>query len=124
MSRQVILVADSHHDCRETMAEVLRMDGHQVRTALDCAGVLRSLASREIDMLLLDSRLDGCDAGAFARTREASAARRIVIMATYLSQTRSSIFLHVGQRVHVLPKPVDLNVLRGLLGERAGPVAA
>jgi DNA-binding NtrC family response regulator len=117
VARRFILIADSHRDCRETMAHVLKLDGHEVCTAVDYEGVKRSLAHSHVDVLLLDSRLRGCDALVFAHSQEAALAKRVIVMATYLPQSGRPLNGQRANRVIAMPKPVDFPTLRILLDE-------
>ncbi|MDR1264150.1 MAG: response regulator transcription factor [Propionibacteriaceae bacterium] len=53
---ELLLVEDSD-DLRETLAFLLRREGHQVRTATDGAEALRAVAESEPDLILLDLML-------------------------------------------------------------------
>jgi DNA-binding NtrC family response regulator len=115
--RCLVLVADSHRDCRETMAEVLRMEGHGVCTAVDYEAALHNLQWGDIDLLLVDCRLRGCDAPAFVRSEEAASAGRVILMATHLGQTGGVRSARLTDRVFVVPKPIHFATLQLLLHE-------
>jgi two-component system CheB/CheR fusion protein len=49
-----ILVVEDHRDTARTMARLLRMSGHQMRTAGDVASALQAVAQQPIDLLISD----------------------------------------------------------------------
>jgi CheY-like chemotaxis protein len=49
-----ILVVDDHDDTRRVLANLLRMKGHEVFTAMDVASALETLARERTDVLLSD----------------------------------------------------------------------
>lgn len=52
-----VLVADDDRDIRQSVAEILRIDGYQVTQASDGQEALDKLADSEVDAVLLDIKM-------------------------------------------------------------------
>jgi len=109
---QRVLVADSHQDCRESLAELLAMDGDLVAQAASFEEVLQAMDAEDFDFLLVDCRLDGASAflldGLGQRCRG-----RLAITVTSTDDPAVGRFTAAG--VAVLPKPLDHQLLRKLI---------
>ena len=57
--RRPILVVDDNVDAADTMAMLLRLDGHEVETVHEGESALKSVAARMPDIVLLDIGLPG-----------------------------------------------------------------
>jgi DNA-binding response OmpR family regulator len=67
MSNCRILVADDDAVLRETLAEILRLEGYVVESAPDGAQALTSLVRDQPEVVLLDMRMPILDGWEFAR---------------------------------------------------------
>jgi two-component system, OmpR family, response regulator len=63
---RVLLVAD-HADVAGSLAELFRLEGHEVRVAPDCPAALREAAAEVPDVVLLDIDMAGVDGWELAR---------------------------------------------------------
>lgn len=74
-----IVIADDELDLVELLADILHAEGHEIRTAVDGAGALRSARAWRPDAIILDLDMPGMsgravvhalqgDSGALART--------------------------------------------------------
>lgn len=69
-----ILVVEDDANLRETLAEILADDGHEVRVATDGAAALETLGGWTPEVIVLDLMMPRMDGFAFrARQRDASA---------------------------------------------------
>jgi two-component system CheB/CheR fusion protein len=114
-----VLVVDDHVDAAESLAEVLRLEGHAVRVAHDGPGALVAVGDRRPHAVLLDLGLPGMDGYEVARRiREDPGLDDVLLVALTgygrdedRSRSRESGF------EHHLVKPVDLGTLHGVLAE-------
>jgi CheY-like chemotaxis protein len=122
-----ILAVDDNVDLARSLASVLGLWGHTVRTAHDGSAALEVASVFSPEVVLLDlglPELDGLEVARRLRTTERFAALLVSMSGFGQDQTR-----HRSDEAgfhHHLVKPVDLERLRGLLDDwaRAGDRAA
>jgi CheY-like chemotaxis protein len=116
-----ILAVDDNVDLATSLASVLGMWGHTVRTAHDGSAALEVASVFSPEVVLLDlglPQLDGLEVARRLRSNERSAALLVSMSGFGQEQTR-----HRSDEAgfhHHLVKPVDLDRLRGLLEDWAG----
>ena len=118
-----ILAVDDNVDLASSLASVLGLWGHTVRTAHDGSAALEVASVFSPEVVLLDlglPRLDGLEVARRLRLTERFAALMVSMSGFGQEQTR-----HRSDEAgfhHHLVKPVDLERLRGLLEDwaRAG----
>jgi PAS domain S-box-containing protein len=118
-----ILVVDDSADAADSLAMMLRLDGHDVRVARDGPRALELAAADPPDVALLDIGMPGMDGYEVARRFRADPALRDVLLVAVTGwgqeddrrRTREAGF------DHHLVKPVETGVLESLLA--AGPLA-
>ncbi len=114
-----ILVVDDNRDSADSLAALLRLRGHDVRTAYDGPSAVESVGAFGPEVVLLDIGLPGMDGYDVAgRIRQAPGGSRLLLIAiTGWGQQedlrRSS---EAGFDAHLV-KPVDPRVLRQMLAE-------
>ena len=116
-----ILVVDDVVDFAESLAEMLRLLGHEVRTAYDGSAALKNMCDYLPDMVLLDIGMPGMDGYEVARRlRQQECGRKTLLVAVtgYAQDRDRQISCEAGFDAH-LTKPVDLDILRKLLSQRA-----
>jgi CheY-like chemotaxis protein len=114
-----VLVVDDNLDVTQTIAELLRMIGHEVHVAHDGPSALAEATRANPDVVLLDLGLPGMSGFDVARKlREMPGGKEIVIVAVTgwgqpddLARTQEAGF------DHHLVKPAGLVALREILGE-------
>src|SRR6516164_879422 len=112
-----VLVVEDDRLTAETLALILRADGHDVRIAADGCTALVEVKAREPDLIFVDINLPDMDGYAVAkRIREQSATRRPLLVAlTGLADEESRRRSQkAGIDLHLV-KPVDTDTLRGML---------
>ncbi len=126
-----ILVVDDNRDAADTLARLLSLDGHDVRVAYDAAGALAATDAAVFDAILLDLGLpdgSGHDVARELRTRPELDAT-LLLAVTGLGRREDRRRSREAGFARHLVKPVDLDVLRGILadvarGRRGGEPAA
>ena len=102
-----VLVVDDDPSIRETLAEVLDLEGYPVETARNGAEALACVERRMPHLILLDMRMPVLDGWGFARTfRERYGNVRAIVVMTAARDARSWC-REIGAE-HCLPKPFDL----------------
>jgi len=117
-----VLVADDNRDAAESLALLLQLRGHQVRTAFDGSDAVAMAERGDLDVALLDIAMplmNGYDAA--RRIRELPNAKGIVLIAlTGWGQTEARARTREAGFDFHLTKPVDLVQLEELLARTAG----
>lgn len=110
-----VLIVDDNLALAENLGELLEDEGHRVRVVANGAGAMALMDGPAIDFALIDICLDGEDgvdlAEALKRRRPEL---RLALMTAYSSEARRSHAedLKIGP---ILPKPVPLDLLAGLI---------
>ena len=116
-----MLVVDDNRDASETMAMLLGLWGHEVRSAADGPAALEAAASQPPDVVLLDISLPGMSGYEVAQRMRANPALQASVLVAMTGhgqaedkkETRSAGF------AYHLVKPVEPKVLQELLAEIA-----
>jgi CheY-like chemotaxis protein len=120
-----VLVVDDNVDAAESLAVLLRDDGHEVTTAHDGASALTAAAGRALDFVFLDIAMpNGMDGYEVARRmRGALGLRDLTLIAlTGFGQESDHRRGEEAGFDHYLVKPVDPHVVRRLLEREAALV--
>jgi two-component system, OmpR family, response regulator len=115
----LVLVVDDSPDQVETEVDLLSIQGHRVRVALNGEDALRCVDAERPDVVLLDIRLPGLtglDVARLIRERCAGRGKQPIIVAVtgYGSDTDRVLSAAAGFDLHLV-KPVDPALLVGLL---------
>jgi CheY-like chemotaxis protein len=110
-----ILVVDDNVDSAETMAEILKLWGHEVQTAHDGPGALAAARAHRPDAILLDLGLPVMDGFETARRiRGEGLARLLVAVTGFGAAEDRRRAAEAGFDCH-LTKPVSPDALRRVL---------
>ncbi len=113
-----VLLVDDEPDFVQSASEMLRLHGHDVRTADTLANARRLLDSQSSDVLLLDLMLpDGNGLELLEELAENHQAIERVVLITGHPGIKSQIKNLSGPSVNYLTKPIDSRELMGLLRE-------
>jgi two-component system CheB/CheR fusion protein len=113
-----ILVVDDNVDAAESIAMLLSMDGHEVRSVHDAQRALNLAAEFRPDLVLLDIGLPGMDGYEVARrlrSRPESSRVRLVAVTGYGQQEDRDRAHDAGFDQHLV-KPVEPEALNAVLG--------
>jgi signal transduction histidine kinase len=120
--RRVLLV-DDNIDVVQMLAELLRLDGHEVHTAQDGPAGLDAAQMLRPDMVLLDVGLPGMDGFEVARRMRSTPGLTHTLLVA-LTGYGSEAYRKRGQEAgfhHHLVKPVNLLALQRLLADSTSP---
>ncbi|MGH7520239.1 MAG: ATP-binding protein [Gemmatimonadales bacterium] len=120
-----ILVVDDHHDAGDSLATLLRLLGHQVRTAYDGLAALDAAKAFRPEVVLLDIGMPGMDGYEVAsKLRQDPTLEGLLIVALtgYGRDEDLRRSAAAGFDVHLV-KPVDVGVLNTLLAQHGARVA-
>jgi CheY-like chemotaxis protein len=111
-----ILIVDDNADAAESLAVLMRLDGHQTRTAGDGPTALQVANAFRPDVVLLDIGLPGMDGYEVARKLRENPADHLLVAAVtgYGQEEDRQRSREAGIDEH-LTKPIDPDVLRRLL---------
>jgi PAS domain S-box-containing protein len=111
-----VLVVDDNVDAAESLAEILRMFGHEVDVAYDGTTALAKLESRRPDVVLSDIGLPGMSGYELAKAIRASGRRgvQLIALSGYAQGDDVRRAKEAGFDAHVA-KPPDLEELARLL---------
>jgi CheY-like chemotaxis protein len=110
-----IIIADDNADALQSLAMLLELEGHQVRTAADGAAALAHLHERMPDVMLLDIGMPGMNGYEVARkVREARGAVTLIAL-TGWGQPNDRQRAREAGFDHHLTKPVEFVELEKLL---------
>jgi CheY-like chemotaxis protein len=118
-----ILVADDDQDSAESLAMLLQMMGHEVRSALNGLEAVAVAAAFEPDLIVLDIGMPGLDGYEVCRRIRQQPWAHTVVIAALTGWTRDED-RHRSQEAgfnHYLVKPVDPQALADLVGRITGP---
>jgi CheY-like chemotaxis protein len=112
-----VMVVDDNHDSADTMAELMRLWGHEVRTANDGPSALECARGFHPQVVLLDVGLPGMDGYELARLLRAEGlAGRLLVSVTGYGQDEDRRRAEEAGFDHHLTKPVDPDTLMRLVG--------
>ncbi|MGM3388082.1 response regulator [Stutzerimonas stutzeri] len=116
LSSRRILVADDNRDIAETMAEVLRLEGHDVHLAFDGVQALERYHAVKPDVVLLDVGMPGRRGDEVARLiREQDRTVRLIAITGWGQPSDKENAVAAGFDVH-MTKPVDIALLIEVVG--------
>ena len=118
VSNKRILVADDNRDAAESLAIILRLEGHEVELAHDGQEALRSFATRRPDVALLDIGMPTANGYEVARKIRATPGGEgvLLIAITGWAQDTDKAESRAAGFDHHLTKPIEPEALIGLLG--------
>jgi len=114
-----ILIIEDDEDARDSLADLLRLDGHHVTVAGNGADGVASASASTLDFVLVDIGLhdiDGYEVARRLRANSATSRLRLIAVTGYGTQEDRRSALAAGFDEH-LAKPVALESLRTLLLE-------
>jgi CheY-like chemotaxis protein len=111
-----VLVVDDHADAADSLAVLLRMEGHDVRVARNGPAAVEAAQADPPDVVLLDLGMPGMDGFEVARRlRQGPAAKTFIAALTGWGQEEDRRRTREAGFDHHLVKPADPDDLRELL---------
>jgi two-component system CheB/CheR fusion protein len=118
-----VLVVDDNHDTADSLAVLLKVGGHQVRTAHDGPAALEEAASFRPEVVLLDiglPRMDGYEVARRLREEVGLRGALLVAVTGYGQEEDRRRAEEAGFQVHLV-KPADPGAVQALLARRGAP---
>ena len=115
-----ILLADDNRDAAESLAIILRLEGHDVELAHDGSSALRSFAARRPDVALLDIGMPQANGYEVARKIRAApeGAGVLLIAITGWAQDSDKVESRAAGFDHHLTKPIEPEIAHRFAGPR------
>ena len=112
-------MVDDSHDSAETLGELLKIWGHDVRLAHDGPSAIAAAREYRPEVILLDIGLPGMDGFAVAKElrKEGTVGRLLVALTGYSEQKDRDRALRAGFDHHLV-KPIDPDALQKLLAPK------
>ena len=115
-----LLVVDDARDSADTLAELLRLDGHEVRVAYDARSASACMAEDAADCVLLDVQMPGTTGTELAAAlRQRYGDSVVIVGVTGLQGLNPAFDPRVAGMDHCLVKPVSTKQLRKLFPARS-----
>jgi CheY-like chemotaxis protein len=113
-----VLIVDDNRDAADSMADLLRVFGHDIEVAYDSESALRLYADRRTDLALLDIGLPDMDGYELARRLRQTLAgcARFVALTGFGTGDTGKKLAEAGFDMHVV-KPISPEALASLLEE-------
>ncbi len=103
-----ILVVDDQESIRESLAEMLQLSGHSVRTAKDGIEAVKSVKQDEVDLVISDVRMPGMDGIALLReVKNINPDILFILMTAYGTVDSAVGAIKLGAEDYII-KPFDL----------------
>ncbi len=116
-----VLIVDDNHDAADSLAVVLRFEGHETSVAYSAQAAIEAVTSSEPEFVLLDIGLPNMDGYEVARRIRASgASARIIALTGYGQLEDRQRSAAAGFAAHLV-KPVDIGALVSLLSNSPSP---
>ncbi|MCH2341381.1 ATP-binding protein [Pseudomonas sp. NPDC047963] len=118
LNKRLVLVADDNRDIAETMAELLRMEGHEVHLAFDGIEAFERYLQLKPEVVVLDIGMPGQRGDEVARAIRAhpnGASVRLIAITGWGQPSDREQALAAGFDIH-MTKPVDLRRLIAVVG--------
>jgi len=115
-----ILLADDNRDAAESLAIILRLEGHEVELAHDGQDALRVFAEKRPDVALLDIGMPKTNGYEVARqiSAEPGGGEVLLVAITGWAQDADRVRSREAGFDHHLTKPIEPDTLIELLGDR------
>ncbi len=118
LNKRLVLVADDNRDIAETMAEILRLEGHEVHLAFDGIEAFECYLQLKPEVVVLDIGMPGQRGDEVARTirsHPSGAGVRLIAITGWGQPSDREQALAAGFDIH-MTKPVDLRRLIAVVG--------
>lgn len=118
-----ILIADDNRDAADSLAELLRLDGHEVHVAYDGEAALRTFTETGPDTALLDMdmpRLSGLEVARAIRQRPIGSQTTLIAVTGRGQEEDRQMALRAGFDHHIT-KPMEPGQIHALVGFQRAP---
>jgi DNA-binding response OmpR family regulator len=124
-----ILVVDDDPAIRQLLTDILQMDGHDIRTAVDGLAAVRALEALRPDCVILDVMMPGLDGYGVLRSIRAQEGDAVpVIMLTAAAEPDTAVRAWADGVDYFLAKPFGaddvLDLVESMVGDHLGATGA
>jgi two-component system response regulator HydG len=110
-----IFIVDDNQDFAESLADILKLEGHQIELAFDGETAIEKFCSQNFDITFMDVKLPGMNGvESFFEIRKINPQARVVMMTGYSVEQLLSQAIENGAMA-VLRKPLEMSKLLELL---------
>jgi CheY-like chemotaxis protein len=112
-----VLVVDDYQDAADSLSILVKLWGHEVRSAYDGAAALRVIAAYQPDVLLVDlamPKMDGCRLARQLRRQTHFKDALLIAITGYADKAHRLLCEEAGFD-HFFAKPIELSTLENLL---------
>ena len=110
-----IFIVDDNQDFAESLADILKLDGHQVELAFDGESAIEKFRNRAYDITFMDVKLPGMNGvESFFEIRKINPQAKVVMMTGYSIEQLVSQAIENGA-LGILSKPIEMSQLLDLL---------
>lgn len=120
MSSPSVLIVDDDVGMVETLVDILEAKAYRVTAAYSGEEAIARAYAAPYDAILMDIRMPGLDGVEALRAIKRGAPATNVIMMTAFTRSELIQAARESTAVAVLPKPLDVDRVLGLLGEITG----
>jgi CheY-like chemotaxis protein len=106
-----ILLVDDDNAVRETLADLLELEGYRTLQAGDAEAALGHLEREQVDLLITDLSMPGSDGVSLIRQGQATRHQLPAILLTGYAEETGLVTASAGTQFHVLSKPVEASQL-------------
>lgn len=121
--REHVLVIDDEADIRESLEEILSLEGYEVTTAESGAAAIERAKTAHFDLVITDLKMPGMDGiEVLVRLKQLHPDMQVLVATGYASNETASTCLREGAYDYIR-KPFDLDDLLRLIRKaiQAGP---
>ena len=111
-----VLVVDDHKSARESMVDVLRQAGHQVRCCSSAVEALRQIDDWSADVIVTDLKMPGMNGLEFIRALAQRSHDAQIVMVTAHATVASAVDAMRHGAFDYIEKPFDVEQLEELVG--------
>lgn len=122
-AKRRVLVVDDNFDAADSLALLLRSEGHEADTAYSAADALEAIERLQPEIVLLDiglPQIDGYEIAKYLRASNAVPGMRLIALTGYGQKEDRERARAAGFDGHLL-KPADMGALQQVLAHEAAP---
>lgn len=110
-----ILITDDEEGLRQSLGEILRLEGYEVKTAENGEAALEILRQEEVDLVLLDLKMPGMDGmEVFRNISKIASETKVILLTAHGSLETALEALRQGAHDYILKPASTRNILNSI----------